>query len=51
MSNPNCYTRVSEAVIGGTLRATVTEIRKYLGCSQARAAAIRKQFEPTTLQS
>lgn len=38
-------TRVRNAVAAGTLRVTVTEIRKYLGCSQARAAAVRKQLE------
>lgn len=35
-------TRVTAAVAAGELRATVTEIRKFLGCSQGRAAAIRK---------
>ncbi|WP_322009270.1 hypothetical protein [Paraburkholderia sp. J12] len=39
-------TRVREAVTAGTLRATVTEIRKFLCCSQSRAAAVRKQLEP-----
>ncbi|WP_233869286.1 hypothetical protein [Paraburkholderia adhaesiva] len=38
-------TRVTAAVTTGELRATVTEIRKFLGCSQARAAAVRKQLE------
>jgi hypothetical protein len=41
-------TRVMNAVAASTLRATVTEIRKFLGCSQSRAAAVRKQLEPTT---
>lgn len=40
-------TRVVTAVAAGELRATVIEIRKFLGCSQARAAAVRKQLEPT----
>lgn len=40
--------RVAEAVAAGTLRATVTEIRKFLGCSQTKAAQIRKQLEPQT---
>jgi len=37
-------TRVAAAIADGRLRGTVTEIRKYLGCSQTRAAAIRKQI-------
>ncbi|MFP3798653.1 hypothetical protein [Paraburkholderia sp. SIMBA_027] len=41
-------TRVRDAVARDKLRATVTEIRKFLGCSQSRAAAVRKQLEPTT---
>ncbi|RAR51653.1 hypothetical protein C7401_13613 [Paraburkholderia unamae] len=40
--------RVMTAVTAGELRPTVTEIRKFLGCSQSRAAAVRKQLEPTT---
>ncbi|QBR00855.1 hypothetical protein E1956_25955 [Paraburkholderia pallida] len=43
-------TRVRNAVTAGTLRATVTEIRKYLGCSQSRAAAVRKQLEPQPIE-
>ncbi|MEI7291213.1 hypothetical protein WCQ02_03550 [Paraburkholderia tropica] len=39
-------TRVKAAVARDELRATVTEIRKFLGCSQSRAAAVRKQLEP-----
>lgn len=41
-------TRVMTAITAGELRATVIEIRKFLGCSQARAAAVRKQLEPQT---
>ncbi|MFP3647578.1 hypothetical protein [Paraburkholderia sp. SIMBA_054] len=37
-------TRVTTEITAGRLRATVTDIRKYLGCSQARAAAVRKQL-------
>ncbi|MCP2091303.1 UNVERIFIED_ORG: hypothetical protein J2Y81_007390 [Paraburkholderia sediminicola] len=40
----NELTRVLTAVSNGTLRGTVTEIRKHLGCSQAKAAALRKQL-------
>lgn len=36
-------TRVATAIAGGTLRATVAEIRKFLGCSQATAMTIRKR--------
>jgi hypothetical protein len=37
-------TRVAAEIAAGRLRATVTDIRKYLGCSQSRAAAVRKQI-------
>jgi len=37
-------TRVLTATRNGTLRGTVSEIRKHLGCSQAKAAALRKQL-------
>lgn len=43
-------TRVRAAVAADKLRATVTEIRKFLGCSQSRAAAVRKQLEPAPNQ-
>jgi hypothetical protein len=36
--------RVLTAIRDGTLRGTVTEIRKHLGCSQAKAAGLRKQL-------
>lgn len=36
--------RVTAAIASGALRGTVIEIRKFLGCSQARAAAVRKQL-------
>lgn len=41
-------TRVVTAIAAGQLRATVTEIRKFLGCSQATAAAVRKQLAEAT---
>ncbi|MEW9586765.1 hypothetical protein [Paraburkholderia sp. DGU8] len=47
IESPDDVTRVREAVAAGTLRATVTEIRKFLGCSQTKAADIRKQVVPT----
>lgn len=40
-------TRVLAAVAADALRPTVNEIRKYLGCSQTRAAAVRKQIAPS----
>jgi hypothetical protein len=43
VEQPDDVTRVMNAVAAGQLRATVTEIRKFLGCSQSRAAAVRKQ--------
>ncbi|MFP3646925.1 hypothetical protein [Paraburkholderia hospita] len=36
-------TRVAAAIEAGRLRGTVTEIRKYLGCSQTRASEVRRQ--------
>ncbi|PVX86436.1 hypothetical protein [Paraburkholderia unamae] len=43
-------TRVMTAVAAGEVRPTVTEIRKFLGCSQSRAAAVRKQLEPQPIE-
>ncbi|WP_250501937.1 hypothetical protein [Caballeronia sp. AZ7_KS35] len=40
---PDEVAQVIEAIAAGKLRATVNDIRKHLGCSQARAAAVRKQ--------
>ncbi|MFM0065014.1 hypothetical protein [Paraburkholderia aspalathi] len=37
-------TRVLAAINDGKVRGTVSEIRKYLGCSQAKAAVLRKQL-------
>jgi hypothetical protein len=37
-------TRVAAAIADGRLRGTVTEIRKYLGCSQSRATTVRRQI-------
>jgi hypothetical protein len=36
--------RVFDAVTAGQLRPTVNEIRRFLGCSQATASAVRKQI-------
>ncbi|MFL9898530.1 hypothetical protein PQR71_10230 [Paraburkholderia fungorum] len=40
----NDLTLVLTAIRDGTVRGTVAAIRKHLGCSQARAAALRKQL-------
>ncbi|MFM0356132.1 hypothetical protein PQR12_21765 [Paraburkholderia nemoris] len=37
-------TDVLTAIRDGTLRGTVAEIRKHLGCSQAKASAVRRQI-------
>lgn len=47
---PDDVTRVLAAIRHGTLRGTVTEIRKHLGCSQAKAAALRKRIAQHTNQ-
>ncbi|MFL9936368.1 hypothetical protein P0D88_46930 [Paraburkholderia sp. RL18-103-BIB-C] len=45
---PDDVTRVITAIGAGQLRGTVMEIRKFLGCSQATAAAVRKQIATPT---
>lgn len=50
VETPDDVTRVTTAIEAGTLRATVVEIRKFLGCSQTRAAAVRKQLEPQPIE-
>ncbi|SAK97655.1 hypothetical protein AWB75_07139 [Caballeronia catudaia] len=35
---------VQAAIAAGLLRGTVTDIRRFLGCSQSRAAALRRQI-------
>lgn len=47
---PADVARVTNAIAAGTVRATVTEIRKFLDCSQARAASVRKQRERKAVQ-
>ncbi|WP_329956068.1 hypothetical protein [Collimonas silvisoli] len=37
-------TQLAHDIAAGHVRATVADIRRYLGCSQARAAALRRQF-------
>lgn len=38
----NDVTRLAHEIAAGRVRATVAEIRRYLGCSQARAAELRR---------
>lgn len=45
------FARVLIATRNGMLRGTVAEIRKYLGCSQAKAAVLRKQLAQLTQSS
>ncbi|POR54534.1 hypothetical protein B0G62_102142 [Paraburkholderia eburnea] len=40
-------TRVRAAINAGQVRPTVTGIRTFLGCSQSRAAAVRRQLNVT----
>ncbi|WP_321953151.1 hypothetical protein [Paraburkholderia bannensis] len=50
MEQRDDVTRVKDAIKAGQVRATVNEIRKFLGCSQSRAAAVRKQLEPQPIE-
>ncbi|WP_247570051.1 hypothetical protein ACQZ3V_01845 [Ralstonia pseudosolanacearum] len=36
--------QLSQAIAAGLIRPTVVDIRRHLGCSQARAAALRRQL-------
>lgn len=36
--------RLTAEIAAGRVRATVSDIRQYLGCSQTKAAALRRQF-------
>ncbi|GMG91437.1 MULTISPECIES: hypothetical protein [Cupriavidus] len=42
--NGDDLTRLRQAVTAGELRPTVTGIRRHLGCSQAKASALRRQL-------
>lgn len=44
---PDDITRVTAEIAAGRIRATVNDIRKYLGCSQSRASEVRKQIVTT----
>ena len=37
-------TRLAQAIAAGQVRATVADIRRHLGCSQAKAATLRRQL-------
>ncbi|GJG99160.1 hypothetical protein [Paraburkholderia terrae] len=41
-------TRLVDDIAAGRVRATVADIRRYLGCSQARASALRRQLAERT---
>ncbi|AXV85779.1 hypothetical protein [Ralstonia solanacearum] len=41
--NPD-VTQLAHAIAAGQVRPTVADIRRYLGCSQARAATLRRQL-------
>ncbi|MFV8529736.1 hypothetical protein [Ralstonia pseudosolanacearum] len=41
--NPD-VTQLAQAIAAGRVRPTVADIRRHLGCSQARAAALRRQL-------
>lgn len=42
-ANPD-FERIARGVAAGELRTTVAGIRQFLGCSQTRAVALRRQF-------
>ncbi|MGX5885577.1 hypothetical protein MJS38_32865, partial [Burkholderia gladioli] len=37
-------TRLAQAIAAGQVRATVADIRRHMGCSQAKAATLRRQL-------
>lgn len=45
---PDDLARLAREIAAGRIRPTVAEIRRYLGCSQARASALRRQLGPAT---
>ncbi|WP_439892513.1 hypothetical protein ACS7SF_08445 [Ralstonia sp. 25C] len=47
LSNPD-LTRLVQDVDAGRVRVTVADIRRHLGCSQARAIALRRQLATLT---
>ena len=42
IETPDKVACVLAEIEAGRLRATVSDVRKYVGCSQTRAAAVRK---------
>lgn len=43
-STSDDVTRLAQEIAAGRVRPTVADIRRHLGCSQARAAALRRQI-------
>lgn len=41
-------TQLAQEIAAGRVRATVADIRRHLGCSQAKAAILRRQLTATT---
>ncbi|CAK0406500.1 putative twin-arginine translocation pathway signal protein [Burkholderia pseudomallei] len=41
-------TQLAQEIAAGHVRATVADIRRHLGCSQAKAATLRRQLTATT---
>ncbi|TCK97128.1 hypothetical protein [Paraburkholderia sp. BL9I2N2] len=44
VSSDGDVSRLVDDIAAGRVRATVADIRRYLGCSQARASALRRQL-------
>jgi hypothetical protein len=42
-------TRLAVEIAAGRVRPTVADIRRYLGCSQAKATALRRQFRESVV--
>lgn len=47
--NDDAVAQLAQAVAAGHVRMTVADIRRHLGCSQARAAAMRRQLAALNL--
>jgi hypothetical protein len=41
--------RLAAEIAAGRVRATVSDIRRYRGCSQAKATALRRQFSESVM--
>lgn len=49
-ASTDVLTQLARDIAAGQLRLTVADIRRHLGCSQARAAGLRRQLVATTQQ-